>query len=194
MSGLQVLFVTGNQEKVREAAYACRDYDIDIIQKEVSVSEIQHHDPDEITRHKAFAAYEILGEPVVVNDSSWSIPALGGFPGGYMKDISGWLSTDDFARLMAGNKDKSIILTEVTAYFDGSEYRAFRYVRRGKFIDTPRGRSSPSFARLVVMEDDEVTISEMFDRGERTVDPRRYGHWRAFAEWYCSRRGDTHRV
>ena len=53
------------------------------------MDEIQHHDPLKITEAKVKSAYEKAGQPVVVNDSSWEIPVLGGFPGGYMKDVVG---------------------------------------------------------------------------------------------------------
>ena len=78
-----IKFATGNQRKIAEANAACKDFDIIIEPIQVDIYEIQHHDPLEVAKHKAHAAYRAAGEPVVVTDTSWSIPALNGFPGGY---------------------------------------------------------------------------------------------------------------
>lgn len=187
MTKKSIIFVTGNAEKVRDVEHVCQDYPVTIEQRKLDIDEIQHHDPLRITEHKARAAYAEVGQPLIVNDSFWTIPALGGFPGGYMKDITAWLSTEDFMNLMKDKSDKSIILTDVNGYFDGTTYKSFKTIRRGKFIDTPRGNSGPAFARVVMMEDDDITISEIFDQPSRTINSRRYAQWHEFMAWYASR-------
>ena len=72
-----------------------------------------------ITEAKVKLAYEKVDLPVVVNDSSWEIPALGGFPGCYMKDVANWFTAEDFLALMKDKNDRRIILHDVVAYFDG---------------------------------------------------------------------------
>lgn len=181
-----ITFVTGNQEKIRDAQHVAKEYDIDVNFRSVDIDEIQHHDPLKITEHKAKEAYKLVGNPVIVNDSSWAIPSLGGFPGGYIKDVASWLSTEDFLTLMKDKSDKSIFLTDINGYYDGQTYKEFSTTRRGKFIPSPRGRSEPSFARLVVMDGDDRTISEIFDLPSRTIDSSRYEQWHKFMEWFSS--------
>lgn len=182
-----VTFATGNAEKVRDVQHVAKEYDVEIIQETIEIDEIQHSDALKITEHKAKSAYAQLKKPVIVNDSFWSIPALGGFPGGYMKDMNGWLKTEDFVNLMKDKSDKTIVLIDVNGYFDGEEYKSFATTRYGRFIDTPRGKSGPSFARVVIMEDDDVTISEIFDQPTRTVDSGRYAQWHDFLQWYAAK-------
>lgn len=181
----EITFVTGNQEKVRDARLALKQFDLEITSAELHIDEIQHHEPLAIGLAKARQAYEQLHMPLVINDSSWSIPTLGGFPGGYMKDITSWLTTDDFLALMNGKKDRRIFLHEVVVYIDEAELQVFEALREGIIVDAPAGNSEPSFARIVKMEGDDVTISQIFDRkGERNLDPRRYEHWNKFGAWY----------
>lgn len=180
----QVTFVTGNAEKIRDAAHAAKDYPVEVLYEQVEIDEIQHHDPMKIAEHKTKSAYAQLQKPVVVNDSFWTIPALGGFPGGYMKDITSWLSAEDFLSMMKGKSDQSIILTDVNGFYDGQTYKSFVTVREGKFTDAPIGNSLPSFAKVVKMEGDDITISEIFDQPERTIDSSRYAQWHEFLEWY----------
>lgn len=182
----KIIFVTGNNTKFYEASKVCEKFAIDVQQQAYDIDEIQHHDAIEITKAKVQAAYAAAGSPVVVNDSTWSIPALGGFPGGYMKDITSWLSTDDFLALMKDKRDKSINLTEVVAYYDGKTMNIFTHEQSAHFIATPRGESLPTFARLVVLDGDEKTIAEIFDDGDWRVDSvEEYKHWYDFAKWYA---------
>lgn len=180
----QITFVTGNANKFYEASNICREYDIALEQSQLDIDEIQHHNPQKITEAKARAAYKMVGAPVVVNDSSWAIPALGGFPGGYMKDVAAWLNEQDFLALMKDKTDRSIILTEVVAYCDGTQTKLFTFQRHGTIIDAPRGTSPTSFNAVVVMDGDGMTIAEKLADKSRAVDVKNYQHWREFAEWY----------
>lgn len=186
MTNKSIIFVTGNAEKVRDVEHVCKEYPVTIEQRTLHIDEIQHHDPLKITEHKAKSAYSLVNEPVIVNDSFWSIPALGGFPGGYMKDVNEWFSTDDFISLMRHKADQSIILTDVNGYYDGTTFKSFATTRHGRFVSTPRGNSGPSFARVVIMEDDDVTISEIFDQPTRDIDSSRYAQWHEFMQWYAA--------
>lgn len=77
-----IVFVTGNDEKVRDARFALKRYGIEVTKESLDIDEIQHHEPVNIGIAKANEAYSQLQKPLVINDSNWSIPALGGFPGG----------------------------------------------------------------------------------------------------------------
>ena len=183
---MKVVFATGNASKFYEASAVCQTMGIELEQATVDIDEIQHHDSVKITEAKVRAAYDTLGRPVVVNDSSWEIPALGGFPGGYMKDVAAWLQTEDFSALMANKEDKSIHLKEYVAFYDGETLNIFTHQRVGHFLDSPRGQAPPSFARLVQMDSDDMTISEIFDKGNwDTSNPDEYKHWYDFASWYA---------
>lgn len=180
-----VLFATGNASKFYEASTICKGFDIMLEQGPIDIDEIQHHDSIKITEAKVKSAFDLLKCPVVVNDSSWSIPALGGFPGGYMKDVTAWLSTEDFQALMRDKEDKRIFLREVVAYYDGNDLNIFTHERTGYFLSEPQGKSLPSFARLVQMESDDKTISQIFDAGNwSTKKVDEYKHWYDFAGWY----------
>ena len=106
----KIIFATGNQHKLEEARSVLKDYGIVVEPLQIDIDEIQHHDPLKITEAKVKLAYEKADRPVVVNDSSWEISALGGFPGGYMKDIVDWFTAEDFLALMKDKNDRRIIL------------------------------------------------------------------------------------
>ena len=183
----ELVFVTGNKNKFYEASSVCKSLGIDLEQVTVDAHEIQHDNHKKVTEEKAKSAYRILKRPVVVNDSHWSIPALGGFPGAYMKDVSGWLSTQDFLNLMRDKDDKRILLNECVAFYDGSTLQTFVHERVGHFVDYPKGKSDPSFVRVVEMEGEGMTVAEVLDMGNWEITNERYKHWYNFAMWYAKK-------
>ena len=181
----KIKFVTSNPRKIEEAGSVLKDYSIVVEPLQIGIDEIQHHDPLRITEAKVKTAYEKVGQPVVVNDSSWEIPALGGFPGGYMKDVVGWFTAEDFLALMKDKNDRRIILHDVVAYFDGDQSKLFIYDQTGVFINEPRGEAV-SMNRVVSMEGSGgLTIAEEFAlRHDGTkINPTHFQHWQKFGNW-----------
>ncbi|MDB5176998.1 MAG: RdgB/HAM1 family non-canonical purine pyrophosphatase, dITP/XTP pyrophosphatase [Candidatus Saccharibacteria bacterium] len=183
----KIIFATGNDNKFYEASTIGKTFDVILEQMKIDVDEIQHHNPIEITKAKVQAAWAEVKEPVVVTDHCWNIPALGGFPGGYMKDVNAWFTPDDFLVLMSNKDDKRVFLEEVVAYYDGTTLKLFTHTRPGHFVDKPKGKSDPSFGKVVEMEGEGMTISEVFDKGDWDTNfPDKYKSWYDFYEWYTN--------
>lgn len=179
-----ILFATGNSRKIAEASHTLAAYDIEVEVIKIDIDEIQHFDPAEITKAKARSAYEVTHKPTVVSDTSWEIPALGGFPGGYMKDISAWLDTKDWLALMERHEDKTIYCHEHVAYFDGEELQYFVSTYDGAFIHEARGRidESESFERAVILYGDK-TMAEQLAEGDIASAGESLEHWKQFGKW-----------
>ena len=185
----KIAFITGNPHKLEEAKSVLKNYEIVVESLQFDIEEIQHYNPLEITKAKVRAAYEKAGQSVVVNDSSWEIPALGGFPGGYMKDVVNWFTAEDFLALMKDKNDRRIILHDVVAYFDGEQLELFISDQTGVFINEPRGEGT-SMNQVVSMENSGgLTIAEEFalrhDGAE--INPSHFQHWQKFGEWFTAR-------
>ena len=182
-----ITFITGNPYKLEEAKSVLKGYGIVVEPLQIDIDEIQHHDPLKITEAKVKSAYKKVGQPVVVNDSSWEIPALGGFPGGYMKDVANWFTAEDFLALMKDKNDRRIILHDVVAYL-----KLFIYDQTGVFINEPRGEGT-SMNQVVSMEDSGgLTIAEEFAlrRNGAEINPAHFQHWQKFGEWFIARDND----
>lgn len=179
-----VLFATGNSRKITEASATLAPFGIAVEPIDVAMDEIQHSDAAEIAKAKAKAAYEITGKPVVVSDTSWEIPALGGFPGGYMKDTSIWLQADDWLALMARHDDKRILCHEHVAYCDGTDVQHFVGTYEGHFITEARGRVDPyeSIEQVVVLYGGK-TMAEQLADGDIASAGEELKHWKLFGEW-----------
>ncbi len=183
----EILFATGNARKINEANNTLEAYDITVKPIEIEIDEIQHHDPIEITKAKARSAFALLQEPVVVSDTSWSIPALGGFPGGYMKDVGLWWSEDDWITIMASHEDKTIICQEHLAYFDGEQLVHFSQDYDGFFLGKPQGllNEKESFERVASF--DGIRSLAEGQAAARNGEKKLLAHWQKFGEWFSSK-------
>ncbi|MDB5164814.1 MAG: RdgB/HAM1 family non-canonical purine pyrophosphatase, dITP/XTP pyrophosphatase, partial [Candidatus Saccharibacteria bacterium] len=99
-------FVTSNQHKVMTAKIICDKYGVTFDSKDLDIVEVQDDDGEVIAADKARQAFEMCASPVVVNDTTWIIPGLNGWPGPYMKQMNTWFTPDDFVRLTAHLKDR----------------------------------------------------------------------------------------
>lgn len=181
----KIFFATSNDRKLGEARLACDDFGIEIEQLDVDIDEIQNIDPIKIAVRKAEDAYKICQKPVVVTDTSWNIPALNGFPGGYMKDIAEWFSVDDFIDLMKDKSDRRIAFTETIVFADSGTTKVFSEEYWGLFVKSPRGEGHGNSIEYVA-EFDGYTIAERHDQKRFSHDPKKYV-WYKFAKWYVKK-------
>ena len=181
-----IIFATGNQRKIIEATNKLEPFNIEVESREVEIDEIQHHDPMEITKAKARAAYDAIHEPVVVNDTSWSIPALGGFPGGYMKDVAEWWTPEDWIKIMSDRDDQTILCHENIVYFDGEKLQHFTTTYEGYFSNKSRGKHGNSIDKVTCLYGDK-TLAEGHDEKGTASNGIELGHWKQFGEWFANK-------
>lgn len=187
---MTINFVTSNSEKLQIAENICGEAGFTVTQVAIDVDEIQGEDPDMIVRDKAIRAYEKLQQPLVVSDDSWDIPALGGFPGAYMKSVNQWFSADDFIRLMHGIEDRRIILHQHLAFTDGKVVQVFTKDIPGVITAEARGvnKKSPSMTVTALDWDDGKTLAEVFETGAQAALTNRHSNrpeaWHDVVEWY----------
>jgi len=122
----EVVFVTSNQGKVRALARRIDQTKYNIVQKDIDIPEIQANNAVEIATFKAKYAYDQLKKPVIVQDSSFHVNALNGFPGPYIKFVNETLGPKGLLRLMQGVEDRSCFFELALVYADESgETHAF---------------------------------------------------------------------
>jgi non-canonical purine NTP pyrophosphatase (RdgB/HAM1 family) len=181
----KIYFSTGNERKIIEARATCDLFGIEVIPIELHFDEIQSHDPIAISKQKVQDAYERAHtSAIVVADTSWSIPSLNGFPGGYMKDIAEWLSPQDFINLLADKDDKTIIFRETIVYKDETEVKLFSKEYKGVVATSPRGNNGNSFDK--VAEFNGKTFAENQDKDQTSHKPEEYV-WYEFAQWFSQK-------
>jgi inosine triphosphate pyrophosphatase len=86
-----ITLVTGNPNKLKELQVIMAG--VEMTSVSIDVPEIQSMDLEEIVRAKVRAAFDAVGGPVIVEDVSFEIAALGGMPGPFVK---WWAKTAGF--------------------------------------------------------------------------------------------------
>ncbi len=183
----EITVVTGNKKKLWQAQTVFEPMGITAHSEDVQIHEIQSPDGDvhgvEIAREKARAAFAALARPLIVCDQYWEIPALGGFPGPYMKDIDKYLKAEDILAMMADKDDREINLYENVVYADGDITKDFTAVYPGRLATEPRGSDGQPSGRLIIYDGTDLTIAEHRERGEHARDMNQSA-WKLFGEWF----------
>ena len=168
---------------MQQARDSLEPFGIAVENQDCEIDEIQSRDPKAIGIAKAKAAYEVIKRPLAINDHFWSIHALNGFPGGYIKDINQWFSADDYLKLLEDKDDRSTTLTEHVVYYDGTIMKEFSVEFHGQFIREKRGTGHVSAEQIVVFDGTNQTIAEHIDNNEHSRDVHKSA-WVKFGKWY----------
>ncbi|MFC7056897.1 non-canonical purine NTP pyrophosphatase [Halovenus salina] len=116
-----VTFVTTNPGKVAEA----REYlDESVEQVAFDYPEPQAENLKTVAAYGARAAYDHLGEPVVVDDSGLTIEAFDGFPGPFSSYVEDKLGIERVADLARAEESQRAAFRGVVAYCDGDSFEA----------------------------------------------------------------------
>jgi non-canonical purine NTP pyrophosphatase (RdgB/HAM1 family) len=134
-------FITGNPNK---AAKFSEYIGIDIPHRAVDLDEIQTTDQHELVEHKARQAFNLLQQPVLVEDVFFTYDALGDLPGPFVKFfVTGGL--EKMCRMLDGFENRRARATCVYGYFDGARLEFFSSYLDGTVPMNPRGSDGYGF-------------------------------------------------
>src|SRR2546429_6533909 len=177
-----LLYVTGNQSKFENAKNLMKSFGIEIEQDDLYIQEIQSDSAEEITTDKAQKAFEILKKPLFVNDASWIIPALNGFPGPYMKYINEWFVPQDFINLTSGRENRQVILRDTIVYADENFTKTFSHDIHGTILDEAKRSGKHPSESIISLSPNGLSIAEENKKGSFFLESERKV-WEEFANW-----------
>ena len=111
-----ILFVTTNKGKVKTLRAKIPKDKFIVSQKSLKLPEVQAKNVELVAKFKAQYAFNILKRPVLVQDSSFHIHALGGFPGPHVKYVNETLGPHGILRLMEGVTQRECHFEHALAY------------------------------------------------------------------------------
>lgn len=132
-----LVFVTSNLAKVREAesVLGCP-----LDHRALDLDEIQSLDLELVTRRKAMSAFERLGTPVLVEDTSLELGGLGGFPGPLVRWLLASVGPAGICKVAACFDDRRATARCVVCATDGVDEVVAAGVVHGVVPFSPRGR------------------------------------------------------
>ncbi|PLW25291.1 hypothetical protein PCASD_23155 [Puccinia coronata f. sp. avenae] len=156
MATLQLVFVTGNANKLREvnkilgSEVPSGSLKIEVESKALDLPEVQGSTQD-VAREKSKAAAQLIGGPCITEDTALCFKAMGGLPGPYIKcqlhpysQLMNWtvlekLGLDGLNSMLQGFSSKEATALCTFAYCEpGREPILFEGATEGKIVP-PRG-------------------------------------------------------
>lgn len=116
----EIIFATGNSGKIAtlKSHLSLAGLDIGITQQPLALIEPQAATATEVAKVKARQAYDLLQKPVLVDDSSFHIHALGGFLGPYIKYMLETVGVDGIVRFMEGQSNRRAYFMSSLVFMD----------------------------------------------------------------------------
>lgn len=123
---MKINFITSNQGKVSSLRrnFESINAPIEINPTKLDIVEPQCNSVKEVSISKARQAYEMLKEPVLVEDGGFCIMALNDFPGVYTRYALDTIGAEGLLSLMHNHDDRRCYFTSVSTYIDenGNSY------------------------------------------------------------------------
>jgi XTP/dITP diphosphohydrolase len=147
----------------------------------LDIPELRSDDVSAIAREKARYAYAHLATPLIVDDTSFVIDALNGFPGPYAGYVLGAIGNTGILKLMEGVPDRNAHFTTAIAYADECGIRVFPGTIHGQIIPVPRGTGG--FGYDPIFEVGGRTLAEL-PLEEKSRMSHRALALAAFRDWF----------
>lgn len=157
---MKITLITGNLGKVEEVnRYLGVMPQIEIDHQSLDLEEIQSLDIEEIVKDKAMHAYEKIGIPVLVEDSSLAFNTMGRLPGTLIKWFSQELGYENLCRLVDG-KNRGCVAKVCYGFCDGKTTRLFNGEMKGTIADSPKGEGF-GWSNIFIPEGYDRTYAEI---------------------------------
>ncbi|MEM2942863.1 MAG: XTP/dITP diphosphatase, partial [Candidatus Bathyarchaeia archaeon] len=156
-----LVFVTSNREKVREAKMILESYGVSFKHLSLRYPEIQDSSLRKIALTSAITVHRRLRQPLFVEDSGLFIEALGGFPGPYSSYVQETIGNLGILRLMEGVRNRSSRFESVVAYVESPRNRhVFAGSVEGRISIEERGERW-GFDPIFIPSGTNLTYAEM---------------------------------
>ena len=153
-----MIFATGNHQKLKEFE---KILGIKLNHSDLDLDEIQSIEVEEVAKHKAKQAYDLLKEPVIIEDTGLYFEELNGLPGALVKFFVKKLTLEKICSLVKENRKAKAITC--IAYFDGENLKTFIGETKGKIAEEPRGTNGFGWDPIFIPEGYDKTFAELTD-------------------------------
>ncbi|KAJ1977647.1 acetyl-coenzyme A synthetase 2 [Dimargaris xerosporica] len=168
---IPLVFVTGNQNKLREVQAILGDV-VPIESQALDLPELQGTTA-EVSADKCRRAAEIIKGPVITEDTSLCFNAMNGLPGPYIKWFLKNLGTDGLNKMLIGFEDKSAFALCTLAYCAGPGDEPVLF--EGKTLGTivpPRGPGVFGWDSAFQPDGHDKTYAELDPAVKNTISHR----------------------
>lgn len=179
---MPLLFATTNEGKAAEASRVLSSFGVSVEQATVNVPEPKTLDLEETIRAKAEIAFNLVGEPVVVEDTGLFLDAYPNFPGTYTKYSVQTIGLPGILKLLEG-KPRGAEFRTAVAFASSDGVEVFWGSVRGTISASLAGVSHAQlpFDSVFIPEGGSKTFAELGET--KDADSHRARAFRALGEW-----------
>ncbi|MFO7321858.1 MAG: non-canonical purine NTP pyrophosphatase [Chloroflexota bacterium] len=116
----QITLVTTNPDKVGAITAHLARFGIEVRHLHAALIEPQADTVEEVARIKALEAFKLANAPVIIDDTGFSIDALGGFPGPYTKYVLRTIGIEGLLSLVQPHHSRRCRFVNALVYVDAS--------------------------------------------------------------------------
>ena len=158
---MRLRFITGNDNKVKEAQERLRELGFEVVQDNLGPPEVQADTLEEVALFSAKWVAERSSLPFFLEDAGFFVHALNGFPGVYSAYVFDTIGYEGILKLMVNENDRGAHFAAVIVYFDGEEFHTFRGEVKGIVSRDARGNNGFGYDPIFIPEGEERTFAEM---------------------------------
>lgn len=162
-------FATSNKGKAKEAEQILQ-FPIEI--KELELDEIQELDLGKIVDHKVRQAYDIVKEPVFVDDVALYVDVWKSFPGPFVKHLREVGGNDLLLYMMRNETNRKVTAIATIGFHDGEYVRIFSGSVVGEITKEPMGNNSWGWDPIFKPVDSDMTFAEMSEEMKNKMSHR----------------------
>ena len=160
----EITYVTGNWAKIESARQYLEPLGIKVSNIKMETNEIQADSVEEVAKHSAKEASDILKKDVLKNDTGLYVDALNGFPGPYTHYVDDTLGENGILKLLNGEENRSAKFIEAFAYCEyGSEPVVFTSITKGTIAKEKSGEYGWSLDYIFIPDGKDKTMANYPD-------------------------------
>ncbi len=129
----------------------------------LDIPEIQALKVQDLIEQKTRAAYQQVGRPVLVEDTSLAFHAWNGLPGALIRWFLDTVGNEGICRMLDGFADRGATAETCLGYYDGRDFVTFSGTIEGTIARRPRGENGYGWDPLFIPLGKKKTFAEMTD-------------------------------
>lgn len=157
---MDLLLATGNTNKAK-AIQSILGRPVHII--DLDLPEIQAINVHEVIEQKARSAFELIGKPVLVEDTSLSVHSWNNLPGALIKWFLDSVGNEGICQMLESYDQLEATAETSIGYFDGKQFFSFSGKMEGHISSQPRGKNGFGWDPIFVPNGWGKTLAEMSD-------------------------------
>jgi non-canonical purine NTP pyrophosphatase (RdgB/HAM1 family) len=166
---LPILLATSNEHKAKAVQSALGR---PVKHIHIDLPEIQAIDVKEVIEHKAREAYRLVGQPVLVEDTSLAVRAWNGLPGALIRWFLETVGAEGICKMLEGYEQLEATAETCLGYFDGHNFISFSGVVEGYIARRPRGANGFGWDPIFIPKGWDKTFAEMSPEEGASVSMR----------------------